>query len=60
MEGIMKKFVIFPLAVLLAVGLCACASSEDDSVYTATRNGTDYTVDQENRTISDGTTKTKA
>lgn len=55
MKKTMNKLMIFLLAALLILGLCACASSENDSVYMATRNGTDYTVDQENCTISDGT-----
>lgn len=55
MEASMKKLMIFLLAALLAVCVCACASSENSSVYTVTRNGTDYTVNQENGTISDGT-----
>lgn len=50
----MKRALIFLLAAMLILGLCACAPSGSSNTYTVTRNGTDYTVDQENGTISDG------
>ena len=50
----MKKTAIFCLAVLLALTMCACSPAGSGSTYTVTKNGTDYTVDQENGTISDG------
>lgn len=50
----MKKALVFLLAALLSISVCACASSGRGSVYGVTRNGTEYTVDWENGTISDG------
>lgn len=49
----MKKALVFLLAALLSISVCACASSGRGSVYAVTRNGTEYTVDWENGTISD-------
>ncbi len=50
----MKKTAMFSLAILLTLSLCACSPAGSSNTYTVTRNGTDYTVDQENGTISDG------
>ena len=46
----MKNFMIFLLAALLTVGLCACSPAENSATYTVG----EYVVDQENGTISDG------
>lgn len=50
----MKKALVFLLAALLSISACDCASSGRSSAYTVARNGTEYTVDWENGTISDG------
>ena len=48
----MKQFWIFAMVILLLVSFCGCAQQEQ--VYTIDRNGTQFLVDTENRTISDG------
>ena len=40
------------ILILLAALLCGCTAAA--TTYTVTRNGVDYTVDTENKTISDG------
>ena len=52
----MKRFLVAILGVLMILSLCACSSSDagTSSVYTVNMNGTDYVVDPDNRTISDG------
>ena len=52
----MKKLLIPILGILLMFSLCACSSSDTgtSSTYTVNKYGTDYVVDPDNRTISDG------
>lgn len=47
----MKKSFLAVLLSLLVLPLCACSAP---SVYTVTREGTDYEVDREAGTVSDG------
>ena len=52
----MKKLFAVMLCILLVVSLCSCGSSKTlPSTYTARRDGTEYVVDRESKTISDGT-----
>ncbi len=49
----MKRLWIIIISLLLILSLWGCAQQE--KVYTIDRNGTQFLVDTENRTISDGT-----
>lgn len=53
----MKRFLIAILGVLLVFSLCSCSFSYTGtrSTYTVNKYGTDYVVDPDNGTISDGT-----
>ena len=52
----MKRFLVAILGVLMILSLCSCSPSDagTNSAYTVNMNGTDYVVDPDNRTISDG------
>ena len=52
----MKRFLVAILGVLLIFSFCACSSSDTgtSSTYTVNKNGTDYVIDPDNGTISDG------
>ena len=54
----MRKCLVALLGVLLTVSLCSCSfsfiESSNNSAYTAHKYGTDYLVDPNNGTISDG------
>lgn len=52
----MKRFLVAILGVLMILSLCSCSPSDagTSSAYTVNMNGTDYVVDPDNRTISDG------
>ena len=50
----MKRLLITIVCLLLVMSLCACSTSEGE-VYTVSKNGTDYVIDQANGTISDST-----
>jgi hypothetical protein len=49
----MKKIYIFLLTMVILISLCGCSSSAN-TTYTVTKDGTDFIVDPENSTISDG------
>ncbi len=49
----MKRLVVLLLALVVTVMLCACGSSNEP--YTVTRNGIDFLVNSQEKTISDGT-----
>lgn len=49
----MKRILLFLEVTLLIVCLCACSSSESTN-YSVTRNETEFIIDTENNTISDG------
>lgn len=53
----MKKLSVVLLCMIIVLFLYSCSSSEagTSSTYTVTKNGTDYVVDSDNGTISDGT-----
>jgi len=53
----MKKTFLLFLCVLFAISMCSCSSSENGTsrTYTVNKYGTDYVVDPDNGTISDGT-----
>ncbi len=50
----MKKTLIFPLLLSLALLFCACKSTPASDSYTASYDGTTYTVNTVDGTISDG------
>lgn len=50
----MKKISLFFFGMCFIFLLCACTSKEGKQ-YTVTKNGTHFTVNTENSTISDGT-----
>ena len=51
----MKKALVFALTALLALTLAACGEDRSGTaVHTPSINGTTYTVDTKNCTISDG------
>ena len=50
----MKRILVLFLTALLTLTVCGCSKSRS-TTYTVTRNGTEYVVNQENGTISDGT-----
>lgn len=53
----MKRFFIAVLGVLVVCSLCACSVQDagTSAAYTVNKQGTDYVVDPDNATISDGT-----
>lgn len=50
----MKRFGILLLTAAVLLLMAACASGESANVYTVTEGDTEFTVDLENGTISDG------
>ena len=48
----MKKIILLLMSIVMMISVCAC-SSDVDTTYTVTKNGTDYVVDAENCTIFD-------
>ena len=53
----MKRFLVAILGILLIVSLCSCSSTDTgtSSIYTVNKYETEYIVDPNNGTISDGT-----
>lgn len=52
----MKRFLVAILGILLIVSLCSCSSTDTgtSSIYTVNKYETEYIVDPNNGTISDG------
>ena len=51
----MKRSILIIFSVIVLLFQTACSSQEvsNPNVYTVTKNGVDYTVDNENKTITD-------
>lgn len=50
----LRSIIVLLMTGFVVVLFCACSSSLSNS-YTVTKSGTDYVVDKESSTISDGT-----